>query len=79
MGRIPLYEKDKAYKRTVNDTRQERDTGYGRLLDLKNRNRVEIRWSKNDQMAEDGVFVIRIDDKEAFLDAEQFRKYLRWV
>lgn len=79
MSRIPLYEKDKAYKRTIRDTAQERDCGYGRLLDLKNRNRVELRWSSNGQMAADGVFAMRIGDNEAFIDAEQMRKFLRWV
>jgi len=78
MARQPLYEKDKAYKRTVRDAREERDIRYGRLLDLKNRNRVEIRWDMNDRSRADGIFAIRIGDKEAYLDAEQFRKFLRW-
>lgn len=79
MARQPLYEKDKAYKRTIHDTMDERDTGYARLLDLKNRNRVEMYWTSDGQMHKDGVFSLRIGDKEAFLDAEQFRKFLRWI
>lgn len=79
MARRPLYEKDKAYKRNVHDTIAEKDAGFARLLDLKNHNQVEMRWASNGQMSDDGVFALKIGDKEAFLDAEQFRKFLRWV
>jgi len=79
MARRPLYEKDKVYKRTVQATREERDLGYGRLIDFNNRRSVQMYWNVNDAMTEDGVFILRIDGVEVYLDAEQFRKYLRWV
>lgn len=79
MSRRPLYEKDEAYKRTVKDTKEERDSGYARLYDFKDRKKVELFWDFNESVSEDGVFRIRIGDEEAYLDAEQFRKYLRWV
>lgn len=79
MARRALYEKNEAYKRTIHDTEAERDAGYARLLDLKGRKKVEMFWSFNDEAAEDGVFKLRVDGVEVYLDAEQFGKYLRWV
>lgn len=79
MARRPLYEKNEAYKRTVRDTISERDSGHGRLIDLANRNQVHVWWGFSDQATADGVFRIKIGDKEAVLDAEQMLKFLRWV
>lgn len=76
MSRIPLYENT---KRTIKDTEEERDLGYARMLDLKNRNRVELRWDLSEEMRRDGVLSITIGGKEAVLDAEQLRKFIRWA
>lgn len=77
--RRPLYEKDEAYKRTISNTKAERDLGYARLFDFKNRKRVEMFWHFNGEASQDGVFKLRVGDEEVLLDSEQVRKFLRWI
>jgi hypothetical protein len=79
MARQPLYEKNELKNRTVKDTKAERDRGYARIMDYKNRNNVELFWDFSEQSTKDGVFLIKIGKEEAVLDTQQMMKYLRWV
>lgn len=79
MARRPLYEKDQLYKRNIHDTKSERDQGYGLLIDLKNKKPVKMYWDFNEQATADGIFRLVVGEEEVYLDAEQVRKYLRWV
>ena len=79
MTRRPLYEKNETYRRTVNDTITERDLGYARLIDVNNHKSVEMFWDFDPKATEDGIFRLKVGKEDVFLDAEQFRKYLRWV
>lgn len=73
----PLY--DKPWKRYERDTRAERDLGYGRLLDYGHKHNVTMAWNFNKDATRDQIFLLKVGDKEVFLDAEEVMKYLRWV
>lgn len=68
-----------AWKRTPKDTREERDLGYGRLLDYKGSKKVEMFWNVNPEMAADSLFILKVDGVELILDSEEFLKFLRWA
>jgi hypothetical protein len=36
-------------------------------------------WDMNEAATEDGVFIMKIGDKQAYLSAEELRRFLRWV
>lgn len=67
------------WKRTSKDTIEERDLGYGRLLDYKGSAKVELFWDFNEAMKQDKLVLLKIDGKEVILDTEELTKYIRWV
>lgn len=79
----PLYEK--AYNRTVRDTKEERDAGYGRLVDFGRGYSVEMMWHTDQKAGENQIFQIRVKNRgleepiDLYLNAEQVMKFLRWV
>lgn len=70
---------DKAYKRTVQDTIEERYRKGAYLHDLGHKHRVIIEWDLNHQAIEDQVFKLVIGKEEAYLSSTELQKYLRWV
>lgn len=81
MARRPLYEKEerRGGKRTVNQTREERDLHYGRLRDYNKGKQVVLFWDFTEQAKEDGILGLKVGAETVFIDAEQLRKFLRWV
>lgn len=77
----PIY--DRPEKRTIRDTREERDLGYARLKDYVGGKRVEMYWDFNQEASADHIVRLSIADKDGkktvYLDSEQMRQYLRWV
>lgn len=79
----PLYEK--AWKRQLRDTVDERDAGYGRVLDHGKGYSVQLFWETGQKAGENQMFRIEISGRglekriELLLNAEQLMKYLRWV
>lgn len=71
----PLYDKPPRLR----DTRDERDLGYGRVLDHKGRKRVEIMWDVNPSMTARGLCILKVGHEEVVVNAEQLMKFLRWV
>lgn len=78
----------KANKRTVDDTKNERDSGYGRLHDYRDSRKVEIFWDLNEETRKNQVFALRIGarksdrpghDIEILLDNEELMRFSRWV
>lgn len=78
----------KAHKRTVDDTKNERDSGYGRLHDYKDARDVEIFWDLSEEAKENQIFKLRIGarksddsghDIEILLDNEELVRFTRWV
>ena len=57
----------------------ERNSGKAPLLNFKNGNRVEIQWGMNEATVADQIFILKIDDKEAWLSSEDIQRFLRWV
>lgn len=81
MARRPLYEKEQLRNgtRTVDQTRSERDQGYGALRDYNKGHEVRVFWDFNAKATEDGLVGIKIGKEVAFLDVNQLQKFLRWV
>lgn len=75
----------KASKRTLTDTREERDAHYGRLYDYGRGHSVEVFWDLNKEGKRDHMFKVRIrgrgleDSIELILDSEQVITFLRWA
>lgn len=78
----------KASKRTVDDTKNERDSGYGRLHDYKDSRKVEVIWDLTPETKENQLFSLRIgprksdrpgQDIEILLDNEELLRFTRWV
>jgi hypothetical protein len=70
---------DKPWLRTIDKTRNERDLGYGRLLDYKHGAKVEVFWNLGEDAKKDGMFILKIDGKEIMLQTDNVMKFLRWT
>ena len=77
--RVNATQKLRKNNKTSFDVVEERDAKKARLLNFSNGNRVEVFWDLNPQSIEDGMFLMKIDDKEAILNAEEVRRMIRWV
>lgn len=73
------YTKDMSVYREADAAKKQRDKGRGVLHDLSHRHKVEMIWDLNEDAITDQVFILRVDDYEVMLDAEQLQRYLRWV
>jgi hypothetical protein len=76
---IQTTETQRPNNRTSWDVKTERDSRRARLINLGNSNKVEMFWDMNEAATEDGVFIMKIGDKQAYLSAEELRRFLRWV
>lgn len=65
--------------KTVSDVAEERDAGKARLINYGNNQAVELQWGMNAETSKEQIFIIRIGDKEAWLNAEEVKRFLRWV
>ena len=63
---------------TADGLKNVRDRGYGRVLELGGADVVML-WNLSEKAEHDQTFKLIIGSKEYYFDAEQFRKYLRWV
>lgn len=77
MARRPMYEN--AHKRTVRDTKAERDLGYGKVRDYKNGKDVHVIWDFHPDATRDSMVMLKIGKEEVIIDSEQLFKFLRWV
>lgn len=77
--RISSEQKLRKNNKTTFDVLEERDAKKMRLLNFKTSDAVEVIWDINDQAKEDGMFILKIGDKEVILNAEEVRRAIRWV
>lgn len=70
---------DKPWKRTVRDTAEERDLGYGRLPNFGSGKIMEMWWDFHPDATRDRVVKIRIGKEEVIVDADHLLKFIRWV
>lgn len=65
--------------KTAWDVTHERDSHKARLHNYSNSNKVEMFWAMNESCLKDGIFLLKIGDKQAMISAEEMRRFLRWV
>ena len=62
------------------DVVQERDRQMARLSTHGgNTTRVEVVWDLNENAIRDRMFKIQVGDKYAIINAEEMRRFIRWV
>ena len=79
MARIAVTQKQRPNNKNTFDVVQEKEARRVYLRNLSSRHEVTIMWDINEATIRDGVFSLKIGDKEALLSAEEFRRFLRWV
>lgn len=52
---------------------------FGALRDYSGQHSIKMYWDISDEAKKDMIFKMTIDDYEVLIDAEQLRRYLRWV
>lgn len=77
--RISSEQKLRKNNKTTFDVLEERDAKKMRLLNFKSGEVVEVIWDFNKQATEDGMFIMKVGDKEVILNAEEVRRAIRWV
>lgn len=65
--------------RRVRDVQEERDLNGTILRNYGTGPMVKMEWNLNSDAIRDQIFKLTIGDKTAYLDAEEFRRFLRWV
>lgn len=74
-----LTDKDMSVLRESDQTKTQRDRRQGNMKDYSLSHRVQVRWDLNDEAIRDKMFILKIDDLEVVLDAEEMMRYLRWI
>lgn len=78
-----MARKEKAFSgykpRRIQDVVEERDRERAILKNYGTGPRVTMEWNLNPEAIQDQIFKLTIGDKEAYLDAEEVRRFLRWV
>lgn len=74
-----LTTKDMSTLREGDQTKVQRDKKHGVIRDYSLRHRVEMRWDLNEDAMHDQMFILKVDNLEVILDAEEVMRYLRWV
>lgn len=78
-----MARKEKMFKgtgpRPVRDVVEERQRKGTILRNYGGGGRVTMEWDLSEESIRDQIFKLKIGDKEAYLDAEEFRRFLRWV
>lgn len=69
--------RDMKYLRHKPAVTQLKDQGHGDLTDLSGNHIVKLDWKLNDIAKRDKVFKLTVDDKEVYLDLEEFTYYSR--
>ena len=65
--------------KTESDVRAERDANRATLRNFSSGHKVQMIWNMNEAAKQDRMFIMKIGDKEAILDSEEVRRFLRWV
>ena len=78
-SRVSQIQKLRTNNKTTFDVLEEKNAKKMRLLNFKSGDRVEIIWDINKQAIEDGMFIMKVGDKEVILNAEEVRRAIRWV
>lgn len=73
----PVVRKNMLFLRRKPSIKQLLDERRGRLTDLSGNHTVEIDWGLNLKAKRDGVFKLKIDDKEVFLDLDELMFHTR--
>lgn len=74
-----LTDKDMSVLREGGSTRETHDVKRGTLRDYGMQHVVEVRWDLNPEAMREQMFIMKIDDYEVILDAEELMRYIRWV
>lgn len=74
-----LTEKDMTVLREGDKAVTQRDKHRGTVRDYSLRHRVTVEWDLNEDAKRDSMFILKVDDYEVILDAEEMMRYLRWV
>lgn len=77
--RVSATQKLRKNNKTTFDVLEEKNAKKMRLLNFKSGDRVEIIWDINKEAIEDGMFIMKVGDKEVILNAEEVRRAIRWV
>jgi len=51
----------------------------GQLKDYSSHSVVTIHWDMNEESNNDQIFILRINGEEAYLDKQEFMRYLRLI
>lgn len=79
MARVSIQKKLRKANQDVWDVTEERDAGKARLLNFSTGHKVEMIWGMNEDSTRDQMFIMRIGDNEAILNAEEVQRFLRWI
>lgn len=71
--------KDMSVYREADKAKIQKERQHGELRDLSMQHKVSMHWDLNEDAIKDQIFILKVDDIEVMLDAEQFTRYLRWV
>lgn len=71
--------KDYAKLRENDDTYKQKRSSHAFLKDYSLKHKVEMYRNMSKESTMDKVFILKIDDKKIYLDAEEFMMALRWV
>lgn len=74
-----LTEKDMSVMREQDSAREQHKMTRGSLRDHSGSHKVEVFWDLSAECIKDQIFKLTVDDYEVLLDAEQVKRYLRWV
>lgn len=76
---LVVKDPERKNNQTVWDVTQERNAGRAKLRNYKNGTLVSVGWGMNADCEQDQIFSIKVGDQEAFLQAEEMMRFLRWV
>lgn len=79
MRETKLTEKDMSVLREGERAQIQRDRKGASVRDYSLQHRVTLAWDLNEEAKRDQMFLLKIDDYEVILDAEEMMRYLRWV
>lgn len=71
--------KDYAQLREGDPTKVQKEKGHADIRDHTLKHHVQMFWDLNKDAIQDRMFMLKIDDLEVVLDAEDVLRYLRWV
>lgn len=70
--------------KTAYDLAQDRDRGYGKIIDQKNRKEAIVVWDETQEQTMNATFKIILKDSngksvDAVFNKDQFQKLIRWA